>query len=43
MDQDQEKGVLDVEEVERKKTQSTDTVEDDVSEEEGKRIIWRIE
>ncbi|KAI1087127.1 major facilitator superfamily MFS-1 [Rostrohypoxylon terebratum] len=43
MDTDQEKGVFNVEQVERKKTQSTDTVEDDVSEEEGKKILWRID
>ncbi|KAI1454011.1 MFS general substrate transporter [Annulohypoxylon moriforme] len=43
MDRDQEKAGLDIEEVERKKTQSTDTVEDEYDEQEGKKIIWRID
>ncbi|KAI0882003.1 major facilitator superfamily MFS-1 [Annulohypoxylon maeteangense] len=43
MDSDQEKATLDVEEVERKKTPSTDTAEEEFSEEEGKRIIWRVD
>ncbi|KAI2464711.1 major facilitator superfamily MFS-1 [Annulohypoxylon bovei var. microspora] len=43
MDRDQEKGVLDVEQVERKKTQSTDIIDDDVDEQEGKKILWRVD
>lgn len=44
MDRDAEKAEYDVAQVEREKAPSSDAaVDDDVSEEEGKRIIWRID
>ncbi|KAI1767040.1 major facilitator superfamily MFS-1 [Hypoxylon sp. FL1150] len=43
MDHDHEKAELDVGEVERQKTYQSDVVDDDVDEQEGKRIIWRID
>lgn len=43
MDRDQEKAEFDVGHVEQEKSQLSDTVDDDVDEAEGKKIIWRID
>ncbi|OTB17790.1 hypothetical protein K445DRAFT_56309 [Daldinia sp. EC12] len=43
MDRDQEKAEFEVNQIEGEKTQSPNLVDDDVSEEEGKKIIWRVD
>ncbi|KAK6953109.1 hypothetical protein Daesc_005409 [Daldinia eschscholtzii] len=43
MDRDQEKADFEVNQIEGEKTQSPNLVDDDVSEEEGKKIIWRVD
>ncbi|KAI4865247.1 major facilitator superfamily MFS-1 [Hypoxylon rubiginosum] len=43
MERDEEKAELDVAQVERQKTHLSDAVDGDVDEEEGKKIIWRID
>ncbi|KAI1103751.1 MFS general substrate transporter [Jackrogersella minutella] len=43
MDRDQEKAEPDVEQVERQKTESTENVEEEFDEKEGKRILRRID
>lgn len=43
MDRDNEKAELDVEQIEREKTQASDAFDDEFSEAEGKKILRRID